>query len=91
MDNTDQETTKQLQEEEDTQDTNKFLTLNEGGDLNIGEQVEEDMSSLKSKKTWDKLKIPKPLEDRLIQLGFKQPSKIQATVIPISRKSSVFA
>jgi superfamily II DNA/RNA helicase len=76
-------------------ETNKYLNLNEGADSDdeekMGQVVEEEMMQLKSKKTWDKLKIPVELEDRLIQLGFKQPSKIQATVIPIARKTSVFA
>ena len=69
--------------------TNKYLNLNEGG--NIKSEIAKDMKILESKKTWDKLKLPQNFIDRLIQLGFKGPSKIQGTVIPISRKSSVFA
>lgn len=71
--------------------TSKYLNLNEGGVVNIETAIKEDMKLLESKKTWKKLKIPEEFEERLIQLGFKQPSKIQASVIPISRKSSIFA
>ena len=56
-------------------ETNKYLTLNEGVDIkvneDIGQVIEDEMAQLKSKKTWDKLKIPVELEERLISLGFK--------------------
>lgn len=52
---------------------------------------DDQFSELKSSLSWDELGVPKPLCDRLIQLGFKSPSKIQEMVIPASFKSSVFA
>lgn len=52
---------------------------------------DEQFSDLKSSMSWEDLMVPGPLADRLIQLGFKSPSKIQELVIPASFKSSVFA
>ena len=43
---------------------------------------EEDLySDLKSNCSWDDLGVPQPLADRLIQLGFKFPSKIQELIL----------
>lgn len=70
---------------------NKYATLNEAtAEVNL-EQLEEDLSYIRSNKTWSGLKVPERLEARLIQLGFKAPSKIQARVLPLSKKNSVFA
>lgn len=52
---------------------------------------DEEFSDLKSNLNWEDLMVPGPLADRLIQLGFKSPSKIQELVIPASFQSSVFA
>lgn len=79
-----------LPEEDET--IPKYVQLNEHEeDVVLHDQIEEDMSYLKSNKDWDKLKVPDALKRRLIQLGFKCPSKIQASVIPLSKKNSVFA
>lgn len=52
---------------------------------------DEQFSDLKSTYSWEEIGVPKPLTDRLIQLGFKSPSRIQEMVIPASFNSSVFA
>ena len=51
----------------------------------------DSLSHLKSSKTWDEINVPQILGDRLIQLGFKNPSRIQELVIPASFYSSVYA
>ena len=50
----------------------------------------DKFSQLRSDKTWEEIGVPKPLADKLVQLGFKSPSKIQESVIPASFQSSVF-
>jgi superfamily II DNA/RNA helicase len=50
----------------------------------------DKLTQLRSDKTWEEIGVPKPLADKLIQLNYKNPSKIQEQVIPASFTSSVF-
>jgi ATP-dependent RNA helicase DDX19/DBP5 len=61
----------------------------EEGEFEPEEVDKED--SLRSDKTWEEIKVPGPLISRLIQLGYKAPSKIQSVVIPRSFQASVMA
>lgn len=60
--------------------------INQAQDLN-----KDDYFGLKSEMGWQQIGVPPVLEERLLQMGYKGPSKIQENVIPYAFTNSIFA
>ena len=71
---------------EDSQPEEQKADLSQAQDLN-----HEQFYELKSEMTWQQIGVPPILEDRLLEMNYKGPSKIQENVIPYSFSKSIFA
>lgn len=71
---------------EDSQPEEQKADVSQAQDLN-----HEQFYELKSEMTWQQIGVPPILEDRLLEMNYKGPSKIQENVIPYSFSKSIFA
>lgn len=78
------------EEEEARLDNRAHLVLNEISGQSV-QFDKEDLTYIESDARWPDLGVEKKLEERLLQLGFKKPSKIQNEVIRISKSNDVVA
>lgn len=68
-------------------DVKTYATLNEAP-VDTHELNTKDLEYINSSKTWKDLGVPTDFNEKLISLGFKAPSRIQAIVIRTASKSS---
>ena len=79
-------------DEKEILETKKHIGLNEVPNKpGRVENMKPDLSYLESEGTWDKLEIERPLAEKLIQLGYKKPSRIQYDVIRASKNQNIVA